>query len=43
MANCDRPAWGIPALLNADVAARFGISMETIRRRAAEIDRRLNI
>jgi hypothetical protein len=43
MANRDRFPCGIPALLNADFAAWFGVAMETIRRRAAEIDRRLEI
>ena len=37
VANLDRPACGIPGLLNSEVTEFFGVSMETIRRRAARV------
>lgn len=39
--NRDRRACGVPGLLNSEVEAFFGVSMGTIRRRAAQIERLL--
>ena len=36
-ANRDRRACGVPGILNSDFAAFFGVSMGTVRRRAAQI------
>lgn len=41
LANRDRQACGVPGLLNSEFAALFGVSMGTIRRRAAHIERML--
>ena len=35
--NRDRQACGVPGLLNSEFEALFGVSMGTIRRRAAQI------
>lgn len=43
LANRDRQACGVPGLLNSEVEALFGVSMGTIRRRAAQIDRLLAV
>lgn len=37
----DRPACGVPGLLNSEFSACFGVSMETIRKRAAHVGRLL--
>jgi hypothetical protein len=37
MANRDRQACGVPGLLNSELEAFFGVSMGTIRKRAAQI------
>ena len=37
VANRDRQACGVPRLLNSEFEAFFGVSMGTIRRRAAQI------
>lgn len=39
LANRDRQACGVPWLLNSEVEALFGVSMGTIRKRAAQIER----
>ncbi len=41
LANRDRQACGVPGLLNSEIEALFGVSMGTIRRRAAQIERLL--
>ncbi|KAB2949518.1 MAG: hypothetical protein F9K17_02900 [Phycisphaerae bacterium] len=41
LANRDRRACGVPGLLNSEVEAHFGVSMGTIRKRAAQIERQL--
>jgi len=41
VANRDRQACGVPGLLNSEFEALVGVSMGTIRRRAAQIDRLL--
>lgn len=41
--NRDRPACGVPGLLNSEFSACFGVSMETIRKRAAHVDRLLTV
>ena len=41
LANRDRRACGVPGLLNSEVEALFGVSMGTIRKRAAQIERLL--
>lgn len=43
LANRDRQACGVPGLLNSEVEARFGVSMGTIRKRAAQIARKLAV
>lgn len=43
VANHDRQACGVPGLLNSEVEARFGVSMGTIRKRAAQIERLLAV
>lgn len=42
-ANHDRRACGVPGLLNSEVEAIFGVSMDTIRRRAAQVERLLTM
>ena len=37
VANRDRQACGVPGLLNSEFEALFGVSMGTIRKRAAQI------
>ena len=37
VANRDRQACGVPGLLNSEYQALFGVSMGTIRKRAAQI------
>jgi len=41
LANRDRRACGVPGLLNSEVEALFGVSMGTICKRAAQIERLL--
>jgi Domain of unknown function (DUF6398) len=43
VANLDRQACGAPGLLNAEFAKMFGVSIETIRRRAASIVKQITI
>ncbi|MEW6199180.1 MAG: hypothetical protein AB1601_11045 [Planctomycetota bacterium] len=43
LANRDRRACGVPGLLNREVEALFGVSMGTIRKRAAQIERLLAV
>lgn len=43
LANRDRQACGVPGSLNSEVEAHFGISMGTIRKRAAQINRLLAV
>lgn len=43
LANRDRRAVGFPGALNAEVEELFGVSMSTIRKRAAQVDRLLTI
>jgi len=42
-ANHDRQACGVHGLLNSEVEALFGVSMGTIRKRAAQIERLLAV
>jgi len=37
VANLERLACGVPGLLNSEFTEFFGVSMETIRRRAADV------
>ena len=37
IANLDRQPCGVPGLLNSEFTEFFGVTMETIRRRAAEV------
>ena len=37
VANLDRRACGVPGLLNSELTEFFGVTMETIRRRAAHV------
>lgn len=39
VANRDRRACGVPGLLNSEFEALVGVSMGTIRRQAAQIER----
>ena len=41
VANRDRQACGVPGLLNSEFQALFGVSMGTIRKRAAMVERLL--
>jgi len=43
LANRDRRACGVPGMLNAEVEQFFGVTMNTIRRRAAQVQRALEI
>ncbi len=43
LANRDRQACGVPGLLNSEIEALFGVSMGTIRKRAAQIERLLTV
>jgi hypothetical protein len=42
VANRDRQACGVPGLLNSEFEALFGVSMGTIRKRAAMVERLLD-
>ncbi len=43
LANRDRQACGVPGLLNSEFAEFFGVSMGTIRKRAANVAERISI
>jgi len=43
LANRDRRACGVPGMLNAEFEEFFGVTMSTVRKRAAQIDRALEI
>jgi hypothetical protein len=43
VANLDRQACGIPGLLNSDFIDFFGVSMETVRKRAARVADQISI
>jgi hypothetical protein len=43
VANRDRQACGVPGLLNSEFEALFGVSMGTVRTRAAQIERLLAV
>lgn len=42
-ANNDRRACGVPGVLNSEVEAIFRVSMDTVRRRAAQVERLVTI
>lgn len=43
LANSDRRACGVPGLLNKDIERSFGVSMGTVRNRAAKVEELLSI
>jgi len=43
LANRDRRACGVPGMLNAKVEEFFGVTMSTIRKRAAQVERTMTI
>ena len=43
VANLDRQACGVPGLLNSDFIDFFGVSMETVRKRAANVVRQISV
>ena|ERR1700678_987958 len=43
VANLDRQACGVPGLLNSEFTEFFSVSMETVRRRAANVASQLSI
>jgi hypothetical protein len=43
LSNPDRQACGVPGLLNSEFLEFFGVSMGTIRKRAARVKERLSI
>ena len=43
LVNRDRRACGVPGMLNAEVEEFFGVTMGTIRKRAAQVERALEI
>src|SRR4051812_33662062 len=43
VANMDRQPCGVPGVLNSELKAAFGVSMETIRRRAAQVTEILRV
>lgn len=43
LANRGRRACGVPGMLNADFERFFGITMNTVRRRAAQVERAMDI
>jgi len=43
LANQDRRACGVPGLVNSEFEALFGVSMGTVRKRAAQIERLLAV
>jgi len=43
LANRDRRACGVPGMLNAEFEKFFGVTMSTVYKRAAEVERALEI
>ena len=43
VANLDRQACGVPGLLNSEFAGFFGVSIGTVRKRAARVAERISI
>ena len=43
VANLDRQACGVPGLLNSEFTEFFGVSMGTVRKRAARVAERISI
>jgi len=43
LANRDRRACGVPGMLNAEVEQFFGVTMNTVRRRAAQVEQAMEI
>jgi len=43
LSNRDRRACGVPGMLNAEVEQFFGVTMNTVRRRAAQVERAMEI
>jgi len=43
LANRDRRACGVPRMLNAEFEEFFGVTMSTVYKRAAQVDRALEI
>src|ERR1700729_2019598 len=43
VANLDRQACGVPGVLNSDFTEFFGVSMETVRKRAARVAERISV
>jgi hypothetical protein len=43
LANRDKRACGVPGLLNSEVEEFFDVSMSTVRKRAAQVERALEI
>ncbi len=43
VANLDRQACGIPGVLNSEFIDFFGVSMETVRKRAANVVRQISV
>ena len=43
IANLNRRACGVPGILNADLEDLFGVTMSTIRKRAAQVTRAIEI
>jgi len=43
LANRDRRACGMPGMLNAEVEQFFGVTVNTVRRRAAQVQRAMEI
>jgi hypothetical protein len=43
LANRDRRACGVPGMLNAEVEEFFGITMGTVRKRATQVERAIEI
>ena len=43
LANRDRRACGVPGMLNAELEEFFGVTMSTVYKRAAQVERALEI
>jgi len=43
LANRDRRACGVPGMLNAEFEEFFGVTMSTVRKRAAQVERAMEI
>jgi hypothetical protein len=43
VANVDRQACGVPGLLNSEFTEFFGVSMGTVRKRAARVAERISV